>query len=119
MECADLPKNDPRFVAFLDNWEGVANDWGSALKLGTAFLVHSLREFGCSYLSDPTAVIGASLNGNIIPPHFYGFNFCVEQGTVWPLKPLSYFCPGTLWNSNHMCCTLQQLPTAARCQPLL
>ena len=93
MECADIQKDDSRFVAFLDNWANIQWDWGSDLSQGSTLLIRSLRDYGCAFLSDPATIFASAGDGQIIPPHFYGFNFCVERGSVWPIKPLSYFCP--------------------------
>ena len=29
----------------------------------------------------------------IFPPYLFGINPCIEGGTFFPTKPLSYFCP--------------------------
>ena len=93
MDCADLPKNDSRFVAFLDNWASIQDDWGSDLSQGSDLIIRSLRDYGCPYLRDAATVATSAGDGQVIPPHFVGINFCVNQGTTWPVKPLSYFCP--------------------------
>lgn len=96
MPCTDLAADDPRFVAFLDNWDIVRLDWGSNLSLRATSMIRNLKLYGCSYLNSREDFLEARASGQLaFPPHFYGQNFCVEVGSVWPVKPLSYFCPVT------------------------
>jgi hypothetical protein len=96
MSCTDLSKDDPRFLAILDAWDTVRPDWGAYLSLRGEAMTRNLRLYGCAYLNSRESFLEARASGQIaFPPHFYGQNFCTELGTVWPIKPLSYFCPVT------------------------
>ena len=78
--CDDVAASDPGWLEWVDNLENVTNTYPQAWRDLSAILVPAVREYGCTIL-----------------PFFWfvDLDICVEQGTFFPVKPLSYFCPVT------------------------
>ena len=121
--CVDLPKTDPTFVGFLDNWRANANNWPKDWKDSSIIFVDLFRRYGCNYLNiyspadDPSVNYTATVtenathyaldpstdnpSGEFWPPNFagsfpgstWGINPCIDAGTFYPVKPFSFFCP--------------------------
>ena len=94
LPCTDVPTSDPDFVALLDDLDEVRQFWPADWRSGIGTYVRILRRHGCDFLalgSDRMAM--SDLLPGEFPPYLFGVNLCVEGGSFWPLKPLSYFCP--------------------------
>ena len=91
-KCEDVPKDNPHWVQFLDNWEsasvGYPKDWRESAQGFIAFL----RQWGCDYLKQtaPPADAPVSYWNNF---NFGSTNLCVQYGSWYRHKPLSHFCP--------------------------
>ena len=99
LPCADMLPTDPEFAAFLDNWDLVRMDWPNDWQYGGWNYVEGIRLSGCGFLNNMTAMtenIGPGtgrMGSQGWAPYLFGINACVEDGTFFPVKPLSYFCP--------------------------
>ena len=113
--CVDIAVDNPNFVGFLDQFATairvVPVDFSSAGLLYVDFFTR----FGCAYLLMDTVndalALGVDIQraglvntstGLAMPPeqpNFFpanigvGLNPCVKDGFLYPVKPLSFFCP--------------------------
>ena len=81
--CEDVPKDDPDFVAFLEDFYAVSQTWPQDWAAGAWQWSHTFMELGCDALAGTTDSL----------PYQFGANPCVDHGWWFPIKPLSYFCP--------------------------
>ena len=100
LPCEDIAKDDPVFTAFLDNWEAARWSWPYDWNWPSAGYISGLRHSGCGFLSNATAMLEAiavnraeGLGSVSFPPFTQFLNICVESGSIFPVKPLSYYCP--------------------------
>jgi hypothetical protein len=89
MPCQDMQRNDSRFVAFLDDFESVAQSLPADHLLSAQSFIGALRTLGCDYFSEPAL----AWTNTGVPSFPLGINLCVENGIYYPTRPLSYFCP--------------------------
>ena len=95
MPCEDIQRDDQDFTWFLDAWDAMAQNWPKDWAESSIQNVLFLREYGCDYFYQTARPAdwhnpvwwpssGASnLNANL----------CVERGSFYPIKPISYYCP--------------------------
>ena len=94
MPCTDVAKDDPAFVAFLNNAASVSVKFPRDWSLGAQLVYGSqLRQFGCDFLAYGSSRLPINTSGVNFAPYSSGLNFCVEGGVFFPIKPLSFFCP--------------------------
>ena len=86
LPCEDVARDDPAFVAFLDDFAAVAATWPSDWAGGGATWVGIFRNLGCDALDGDGAAMG-------VPAYLFGANSCVEDGWWFGVKPMSYWCP--------------------------
>ena len=94
LPCEDVSQDDPTLVAYLDNWDRSRRDWPKDWNWPSVGMIEGLRLKGCAFLADRDAML-AALNESsaVYRPNLVFVNLCVEQGNIFPIKPLSYFCP--------------------------
>jgi hypothetical protein len=94
LSCADVATDDPDFQALLDDFDAVRKAWPVDFSQYLGVLVSILRREGCDFLAIGTDRLSlSSLGPEEFSPYVFGLNLCVEGGSYWPIKPLSYFCP--------------------------
>ena len=67
----------------------VSLEWNSDWRVGAGLIINNVRLYGCGFLGS----IEDMAQANAYKPYFLGLNPCVEHGSSFPSKPLSYFCP--------------------------
>ena len=92
LPCEDLAVDDPTWISLMDDMEMVSSTWPLDWRQGAAQWIKGLRRYGCPLLSSTETMATAFSLGNF-PPYILSVNGCIEGGTFFPLKPLSYFCP--------------------------
>ena len=96
MPCEDAARDAPQFNAFLDSWDEARLSWASDTHWNwtASTYVAGFRSLGCAYLSDVVAVQARVAAGDgAFTPYPVFMNLCVAGASIYPLKPLSYFCP--------------------------
>lgn len=94
LPCEDVPVADPQFAAFLNDWDRVRQSWPNDWNQGSMIYIAALRARGCGFLGSAEMQMEALTSiAGAYPPYLFGINPCVEGGTFFPVKPLSYFCP--------------------------
>ena len=64
-------------------------DWAESGRRNALYI----RTWGCSYLASNAQTPPAGWNEIWWPKNGLGANLCVELGSFYNIKPLSYFCP--------------------------
>ena len=86
LPCEDMNATDPRWVALIDSMQKVAATWPLDWKFSASVFFSDLGKYGCAALRNDMDLQFPSMN-------IFSVNMCVEHGSYYPVKPLSYFCP--------------------------
>merc|ERR1712196_341087 len=79
--CTDQDADSDGFVTYLEELVRVSVSWPENWAVGARETARQLRQGGCGQIP----VMYSWGNGN----------FCKEEGTFFPIKPMSYICPVT------------------------
>lgn len=93
MPCEDLPKDSPTFTQFLDQFDHIRGVWPKGWADYAQLFASAWRRFGCSHLN---MSLTEARSLGVPHPEAHGSTYlfpCVERGTYWPSKAMSYFCP--------------------------
>ena len=92
LPCTDVSTDDEKFQAAVADILRVAQTWPLAwLETATVFYA-ALAKNGCAYLgADWTSLTRGVDYG--FAPYSVGWNACTGGGAIWPVHPMSYFCP--------------------------
>ena len=87
LPCSDMNRYDPRWTGLMADFERVRQTWPADWAFSSSVFFADLRLHGCAALrnfTDPPTTY---------PMHIFSINLCVEHGSYYPIKPLSYYCP--------------------------
>ena len=106
MPCEDVPRDDPDFLEYLDQYEQVLRTWPQDWSASAISVVGYYRLWGCNYL---TFDFSTAISLGAFPHNWGGVEPCAEHGTFWPVKSMSFFCPRACG------CASGTAPTGATC----
>jgi hypothetical protein len=87
LQCTDIAVNDPRWTTLMDDMDRVRQTWPGDWELSSGVFFADLRTHGCAALRNMTTPPTS------YPMYIFSVNLCVEHGSYYPIKPLSYYCP--------------------------
>ena len=111
--CADLPRNDTTFVAFLDAWATAADVWPKDWQESGLIYVDMFRRFGCHYLymnSATDAEYGWEDTSVTLQPSYHSGRYTNPSYANFSNPDGSYTDPGILGPA----CSLPTTPGASR-----
>ena len=92
LPCTDVSTDDEKFQAAVADILRVAQTWPLAwLETATVFYA-ALAKNGCAYLGADWTSLTRGVDYGFYP-YAFGLNVCTGDGGIWPVKPMSYFCP--------------------------
>ena len=92
LPCTDVSTDDEKFQAAVAEILRVAQTWPLAwLETATVFYT-ALAKNGCAYLGADWTSLTRGVDYGFYP-YAFGLNVCTGDGGIWPVKPMSYFCP--------------------------
>ena len=97
--CADLPRNDTTFVAFLDAWATAADVWPKDWQESGLIYVDMFRRFGCHYLymnSATDAEYGWEDTSVTLQPSYHSGSYTNPSYANFSNPDGSYTDPGIL-----------------------
>ena len=92
LPCTDVSTDDEKFQAAVAEILRVADTWPLAYLETAKVFYTALAKNGCAYLgADWTSLTYVVDSG--FAPYSFGSNACTGSGAIWPVHPMSYFCP--------------------------
>ena len=92
LPCTDVSTDDEKFQAAVADILRVAQTWPLAwLETATVFYA-ALAKNGCDYLGANWTSLTFLVDYGFYP-YAFGLNVCTGDGGIWPVHPMSYFCP--------------------------
>ena len=92
LPCTDVSTDDEKFQAAVAEILRVAQTWPLAwLETATVFYA-ALAKNGCGYLGANWTSLTFLVDYGFYP-YAFGLNVCTGDGGIWPVHPMSYFCP--------------------------
>ena len=85
--CVDSAVDDPEFIAFIDNWKNVADDWPDDWRNAAHDTARFCKLWGCDYfrMTEPPADWDPNLAW--YPASFpFGVDHCSENGDFFPVR---------------------------------
>ena len=92
LPCTDVSTDDEKFQAAVADILRVAQTWPLAWLETAAVFYAALAKNGCDYLGANWTSLTFLVDYGFYP-YAFGLNVCTGDGGIWPVHPMSYFCP--------------------------
>ena len=92
LPCTDVSTDDEKFQAAVAEILRVADTWPLAYLETAKVFYTALAKNGCAYLGANWTSLTYVVDYGFAP-YSIGSNACTGSGAIWPVHPMSYFCP--------------------------